>query len=367
MSRHFKFPDTPNWSNFYKSIKSRVTYDLLIANGFTEDLSDDEKEAIGRKVAELPITMPTLTFKGSEKLHGTNAAVCYTHSEGLYVQGRNRVLTIDKDNMGCAMFVESTKSTWLKLIDLIVDRENIDLNTHTIVLDFEFAGGNIQNNNSACSGIDKSAFLFDHFRVIPNDCTKEDEASKTQYLSTANLSFEPHGIYNIVSLGASVTLTLDLNSPKQCEETLNKLVLHVEDNSPVAEYFDKPDNVGEGVYFTIHAADNTIPYRFKAKGTKHGGKPKQPKTQSAPTSEEVKVITELADKLTPEWRLTQGILETGASEMKDIGKLLKWVAADILKEEMPTITEAGIEWKKVQRYTSAITKQYFIDTVIKDY
>jgi hypothetical protein len=101
-------------------------------------------------------------------------------------------------------------------------------------------------------------------------------------------------------------------------------------------------------------------FRLKAKGLKHGGKPKAKKVQMV-SNEELATLVVLANKLTPVWRITQGIKEVGAKSMKDTGNLLKWVNLDILKEEVPSLVEAGIEFKQVQSYVSKVVKDYFVD------
>jgi len=54
--------------------------------------------------AELPAT---LTYRGTVKLHGTNAGIRQLEPDGdLYVQSRNRMISVASDNFGFAAFVE---------------------------------------------------------------------------------------------------------------------------------------------------------------------------------------------------------------------------------------------------------------------
>ena len=300
--------------------------------------------------------MPTLTFVGSEKLHGENMAVCYSQGE-IWVQGRNHVRTLLGDQNGMAHFVESTESTWMQIFHLLEGRDYIDTNTHTIVLDCEWAGGNIQKGNAACSGTDKGAYLFDYYRVVSN--VDDSEVLRP----TEGIGYAPSGIYNMASFG-SVTITLDFSNPDKCEEDLKKLASVYEDHSPIAAHFDKPDNVGEGAYLYCLATADHPTYRLKTKGEKHGGKPKVPREPKVKISdEELLRHTALAAQVTPVWRITQAITESNATEMKHLGQVIKGVIADVAKEETPTLLEAGIELKNLSRYISAEVKQYYFDSL----
>jgi hypothetical protein len=195
-------------------------------------------------------------------------------------------------------------------------------------------------------------YLFDYYAVI--------RANGTEELYPNRYSKEGD-FYNLREF-ATYTVTLDLNFPQKCEEALSTLALAVEAHSPIAKYFNKPDNVGEGVYLWCIETKDHPTYRLKAKGDKHGGKPKRKKTQKE-SPEKVKALEELADKVTPSWRLQQGIQETNATSQKDIGALLKWVNQDIIKEESEVIEQGGSTHKELQRYISKITKDYFLDQI----
>lgn len=339
--RHLGFGSTPNWRNFYKQVEANTIYELQCKLGRKVDIMDWVK-------------MPITTMTGSEKLHGENMAVCYSQGE-IWIQGRNHIRTLLGDQNGMAQFVESTRPQWVSIFNQIEDL-GVNSVTNTIILDCEWAGGNIQKGNAACSGTDKGAYIFDYFRVVNND------TDESQYKSTTGLEVYPDdSIYLMKSFG-SYELVLDLNKPEECEQQLTELAEKIEKNSPIADYFDKPENVGEGVYLTCMYEGKL--FRLKAKGLKHGGKPKTPREPKVPiTDAEQAAITKLADAVTPVWRLTQGITESGATEMKHIGEVIKWIMADIAKEEQPVIIESGIEFKKAQSAIVKIIKDYYIDSI----
>lgn len=64
-----------------------------------------ESSFVGLDADENPIyndalQKPILTFKGTIKLHGTNAAVCYNEISGIWFQSRSRIITPESDNAG---------------------------------------------------------------------------------------------------------------------------------------------------------------------------------------------------------------------------------------------------------------------------
>ena len=356
--RHLGFGSTPTFANLYKEVARHTDNAGRLAYAeYDPSLGEPPTEVQKELLANYKTDMPTLTFKGSEKLHGENMAVCFSNDE-IWVQGRNHIRTLLGDQNGMAAFVEQTRSTWMQMFNLLASRDSTDTTTHTIVLDCEWAGGNIQKGNAACSGIDKGAYLFDYYRVVSN----EDDSDQVLH-STAGVGYKPHGIYNIAAFG-SFEVSLDFNKPTECEDTLKKLASLIEDHSPIAENFEKPDNVGEGAYLYCLAAGTHPTYRLKTKGEKHGGKPKTPREPKVKiTDNELLRLTKLADEVTPVWRLTQAITEVEATERKHLGAVIGWVMADITKEEIPLLVSAKIELRDISRYVSDIVRDYYFDSL----
>lgn len=354
MKRHIHFGSTPNFDNLHQQVLAMTDKKgrLKFAN-YDPSLGAPPTDAQKELLQSYKPVLPIITFTGSEKLHGENMAVCYSHEE-LWVQGRNHIRTIADDQNGMAQFVEATKDYWLEIFNTLIQKHSVDTTTHTIVIDCEWAGANIQKGNAACSGTAKAAYIFDYFRIVDN------ATEHTEYIPSQDIPVNPNvGIYLLSSFG-TYSLQLDFNQPELCATQLTQLALQIEEQSPIAKYFCKPDNVGEGVYlYGIHQGELL---RVKAKGKKHGGNPKT-NTKVTLSEDDKSALTELADRLTPVWRITQGITETGANTRGHLGALMKWVVEDIIKEESPTLVASGIELKQLQRYIATQVKAYYFDSL----
>ena len=96
--KHISYPKIGQFRNVIADINRMITY-----------VGQDDND---EPIYDHSIPKPTLVFKGTVKLHGTNAGVCYNHQQGIWAQSRSRVITPVKDNAGFAFFVENNKQTF---------------------------------------------------------------------------------------------------------------------------------------------------------------------------------------------------------------------------------------------------------------
>ena len=141
---------------------------------------DEDKQEV---IYDRFVAMPTITVTGSEKVHGTNAGVCFSNSLGFWSQSRKNIITPDQDNAGCAFAAYQNESEWMMIIESLAKEHMIDLDLYIISVFYEWSGGNIQKN-SALSGLDKRAMIFQYFKVSPlspvigNDGAETPESAK---------------------------------------------------------------------------------------------------------------------------------------------------------------------------------------------
>jgi hypothetical protein len=93
MKRFITFGDIGQYRNVVKTIQTNAKFGGLDDNGEPIILEN--------------VKLPTLKVTASEKIHGTNASVCYSNPDGIWFQSRKNIITPDTDNAGCAFAANS--------------------------------------------------------------------------------------------------------------------------------------------------------------------------------------------------------------------------------------------------------------------
>lgn len=278
---------------------------------------------------------PTLQFTGTVKVHGTNAGVLIRADGTQKPQSRSRELTIENDNFGFAAWHSQNQDffTWYR--DKLLEGGYI-FDTDDIVIFGEWAGGNIQQGVAVC-GVDKFFYIF-------GICTLRDEEIH-QWLEdyplpkeTPSIIFAEEPVYYVTSI--------DFNKPEESLQLLSNLTDGVEASCPVGKYLGV-EGIGEGIVWSfIDEKGGRV--AFKVKGDKHSthaGK----RSAMLPTPNYGK-INDFVDSVLTEARLEQGFLEACNREpdVRLIGTFIKWVVADVLKEESDVIAESELNVNKVK-------------------
>ncbi len=284
---------------------------------------DDDGNAIYAHDSNYPV----LKFKGTVKLHGTNAGVVKYADGTIQFQSRERVLTIDSDNSN---FAQQMIEKNLEFLFSDIEFKNF------IAVYGEWCGGNIQKG-VAINGLEKMFVIFGY--LVDNvwiDIVRHDNKNQ---------------IFHIEQF-PTFEIDIDFNHPELSQNKLIEMTISVEDKCPVGEFFGNI-GVGEGIVFT------SIDYpemKFKSKGEKHSVS-KVTKLNSIDT-EALAEINQFVDLSVTENRLKQGIQylsEKGLSaDSKNTGEFLGWVVRDVLKEEGDTIIKSGFDDKKVK--SAIVTK-----------
>jgi len=312
----------------------------------------------GEAIYDISKPKPTLTFKGTVKLHGTNAGVCYNDISGLWIQSKENIITPQSDNAGFAFFVESKRDIFISLIKELSIAHNIDLNENTITLYMEWAGKGIQKS-VGITNLEKSAFIFG-VKITPH---LKDENDKTvaYWVDSSYLRSPDNRIYNIEDY-KTYSIDIDFNMPQLSQNKIIEMTLEVEDECPVAKAFGFDNTIGEGIVFSTFLNGKKI--SFKSKGEKHS---KASKVTTLKPVDDVKLnkIVEVVNTVTPDWRLEQALDKTfdlmngGTIDIKKMGDFIKNVISDILKEEIDILAEAGLEPKDIGSKVSDRCRRYF--------
>ncbi len=349
MKKHISFPSIEQFRTVVSNVNRHFNF-----VGLNEQ---------GEAMYDTTLPKPKLIFKGTVKLHGTNAGVCYNAVDGLWAQSRENIITPEQDNAGFAFFVETNKFWFNKFMLEVSIKEDIDVNKNTISIYGEWCGGNIQKG-VGITNIPKSFFIFG-VKISPIVDSTDEEAVKKNpayWVDSTYLRSTEDRIYNINDY-QTWEMEIDFNMPQLIQNDLSDLTIAVESECPVAKAFGF-SGIGEGIVWTCEFKG--VVYRFKVKGELHAGKSKV-KTLSKVDDAKINKVREIADKVTPTWRLAQMIekscdlMNGGSLDRSKLGLYIKMVMEDVLKEDSDIIAKAGLEPKDIGKYVSEIAKAYFFE------
>jgi len=297
--------------------------------------------------------LPTLTFEGTIKLHGTNASVCFD-GENLRAQSKENILTVEKDNFGFAFFVESNKEYFIKTIKPIME----DGRTEFVCIYGEWAGKGIQKS-VGISEIDKTFFMFGikyklhdddvlHWAPIPN-LALEHIANGERIRS----------IYEF----PTYEIIVDFENPAPAQNKMLEIVNEIDLVCPVGKHYGHEGH-GEGVVWVTHY--NGDRHIFKTKGESHS----KSKVKTLSPVDEVREQNkrDFANYACTPGRLEQAwdkTFEVGSTDITPnialTGTFLRAVISDVMKEEMDILAEKGLEPKDVNKFISDVARPWFLE------
>ena len=337
-----KFPSIEQFRTVIRQVNHKARY-----RGDDEDGNAiyDETEGI----------LPTLSFRGSVKLHGTNAAIVYTWNPltfdyEFHAQSRKNVITPVKDNAGFAAFAHTSNTEQL-LAKIMKAAGNLGYTPEVVRVYGEWCGGNIQKGVSI-NGLDK---MFVIFAIKIDNTWLTDE----QLVTVKN---EEEKIYNILDY-PTYTVEIDFNQPHESVNKMVELTEMIEKECPVGKAFGNV-GIGEGlVWVCTEKGWTESRYWFKTKGEKHQSS--KTKTLVPVDTEKINNINALVDTFVTESRLNQGLeqlrMENLELSRKNVGTFLKWVYNDIVKEELDTIMDNGFEPKELSGTISNKARTWFFE------
>jgi hypothetical protein len=342
--KHIKFSKIGQFRDIVSNISHQISYVGLSDNG---DIIYDKT-----------ISKPTLTFKGTVKLHGTNAGVCYNDYNGIWFQSREHIIIVGEDNLGFAFNMEPKKPSLLKLFKTVSELYNIDTSIYTISIFGEWAGKGINSGKTGISEIDKAFFIFDV------KISKEyDDSFISYYLDSSMLRDVDNRIYNIEDY-KTYAIDVDFNMPKLVQNKLIDITTEIELECPVSKSFGV---LGTGEGCVWHVFYKGVKHRFKVKGKKHSVS--KVKTLASVDIEKLNSIKDFVDYAVTENRVDQGIgiiFNNDRLDIKKTGDLIRWIIRDILTEELDTLIENNLDPKEVNKYISDKAREIFFRKLEND-
>lgn len=335
--KFLKYPSIEQYRNVVRAVSSHTEY-----------LGKNEN---GDPIYDASVVKPTLRFKGTIKLHGTNAGICSDGKE-IIAQKRSSFLTEDKldSHFGFNQFVQvSVKPTLEYICDHLAKKFEEGETQFTIY--GEWAGDGIQKG-VAISQLSKAFYIFDVCYYNPE--------TETRRWTELNLhpdvirELNKDHIYLITQFPV-YELEVDFNNPALVQNELVRLTEQVENECPVSKTRGIDNGLGEGIVWTSEYKGNR--YQFKVKGEKHSTSKVIKLAEVDP--EKFKSIAQFVEYAVTQSRVRQAIFETNATEKRHTPDVLKWIANDIIKEESDVLETSCLEWKDVSKEVSVKTRNIF--------
>lgn len=314
--------------------------------------------------------LSTLTFSGTVKLHGSNAGIVFTDND-MWAQSRKNIITPEKDNAGFATWVYKERVLLKSLGDALYEGFVTNgLDPEYVAVYGEWCGGNVQKGVSI-SGMEKMFVIFGVKYKLPDEDAKWFNAQETADLSVEVMEIDNcYVIYDFPTYEAQI----DMNEPALMVDKLIEMTLKVEEVCPVGEALGrKPEDgctTGEGIVWTYFIDGEA--HRFKVKGEKHSSS--KVKKLASVDIEKMNSVKEFVEYSVTENRLNQGIeqvftingISTDDIDRKNTGDFVKWIKNDIIKEELDTLVENGLEMKDVAGPLSKKAANWFGDFLMKN-
>jgi hypothetical protein len=315
-----KFPSIEQYRNVIREVRTNHDY--------------QGKSEIGEPVYQHRRAYPKLQFRGTVKLHGTNAAIV-KYKNRIEYQSRERVLSLTQDNAGFMLNMVG------KNLDFLFNEIEFD---ESIAVFGEWCGQGIQAG-VAISQVPKMFVIF---------------AAKVDGVWIPySRSDHSQGIFNIEEF-PTWTMEIDFENPEIAQNDLVDMTNAVEQQCPVGKYFGVT-GIGEGIMW----ATEDRRYCFKVKGEKHSSS--KVKTLAEVDTELIASLNEFVDYALTESRLQQGLtkLQEMGKEVsqKSTGDYLRWIVGDIMKEEEDTIIANRFDPKKLNPIISNKARQWFFNNL----
>jgi hypothetical protein len=302
---HYPWPSIEQFKNVRRNVQAKAQFTGLF-------------EA-GEPIMDRTAVLPTLSYEGTIKIHGTNSALCLINDGTFYCQSRERILSITQDNCGFFRWVSSLPA---QVLDSL--RAQLPENWNQVVIYGEWAGKGVQGG-VALAEVEKCFIIFGAKSIV---------GGETVWLDVRE--WKTPSEYRIFKIYDFPTYKIDINfeTPEYAVDQINKWVLEVEAECPVGKALGV-SGIGEGLVFRcLDEGYKCSGFWFKCKGQAHSqSKVKKFATVDIEKFESLQAFT---NSVLDEERLEQGyrwLAENNKEQTeKSTGDFIRWVFNDVLKE-----------------------------------
>lgn len=330
MVTHIKFPHIGQFKNAIREVEAATRY--IGRNDMDEPIYDPR------------IPLPVLDIEGTVKLHGTNAAIGYNpQTDELWLQSRSNVLTENADNMG---FYAAYGNSDLRYLF----REIPNPAQAPIILFGEWCGKGIQQTVA----ISKLPKLFVIFAVQVGE----------DFLPTFDVRDIQNRIFDIRDFGVTYG-AVDFNKPEEVIPEFERVVGIVDQRCPVAAALGV-EGPGEGLVWRITTPGWSDPrYWFKTKGEEH--KVVETKVAIPLGPEMMQGIADFVSRTVTENRCKQAVQilreANKPADKTSTGDFIKWIVADIQREEADTIEVNQFDAKALNNALAHAAKNWYFQAI----
>lgn len=318
---------------------------------------------IVKMVKAYPEYAKTITYRGKIKLHGTNSGIRVNTDGTVVAQSRNQDITPENDNAGFARWVDSNLEYWSNLKGLC-----------DFVVFGEWCGPGIMKG-TAINQIPNKVFAVFAILAINEDENKSDFIYMPDSISyILNIVDKPPKDVFVLPW---TTEEFDVNySNTSClsdvATKLSEYVDNLEQCDPWVKEVFGVTGVAEGVVYypyNKYSSHLTVTrhffshYCFKAKGEKHKVAHTKQTVQVDP--EVLASVDEFVSMFVTEQRCEQGVTQISSMDVSNIGKFLKWMCEDVMKESVAELEANGLVWKQVQSAVQNASRKWFLSQVNK--
>jgi len=342
--RLIKYPSIGQYREVVKHVHSTTRF-----KGFGDN---------GDPIIDQLALMPTLSFYGTPKLHGTNAGIGFSPHGAIWTQSRENIITPEKDNAGFSMFVHANAPVFKDIRRSLVDYQPRVSEKYSVIFG-EWCGQGVQKG-VAVSLLPKMFVVFDIIII-------ESEDSR-RYLTPAEINYvvHPHKTEAIKTIYEfpSWSMDIDFENPHASQNDLNVITEAVEAECPVGKAYGV-QGIGEGVVWKCSTPGyEDSGFWFKVKGSKHSAS--KVKTLAKVDVDRINSVKLLSEQAANGERLEQmhqqvfGTLNGGETDITKMGAFIKAVMTDVFKEETDLIAASGFTGKELSSPISKICREFIM-------
>ena len=248
-----KFPSIEQLRNVIRHVKTNAQY--------------AGKDNDGNAIYDNSRQLPTLKFRGTVKLHGTNAGIVYDlDSDTFTYQSRERELSLTSDNAGFMLWAMSHEGDWRFLCENIW----VPTGTKKIAIFGEWCGSGIQKG-VALTQLPKMFVIFAIKAVNEEgNSTWLDISEEKGYYFCCGCEDggNDHTIHSIYEF-PTFEIDIDFKFPEIAQNKMIEITEEVEKECPVGKHFGV-SGTGEGIVWTcVSEGWNDSGTWFKVKGEAH--------------------------------------------------------------------------------------------------